>query len=321
MAVEKEKKLTKKERERLERKKIKINRHRQKVKDINKLMKKYGIKYGDVVFPEGLNTEEKIEFRRKWQKRKIRYVEQRVREIRERERNGDTGEWFSIYLTLNKKKLRHVFYCKYRMNAIEQYEKMVEENHTTVKFPKKYAKFNNDEKIVYEERHFEILLVKKSSYENNRVGKFRNKHGVFVETEVCDSPFEIIRKDDWYVEETFHICGHSPFNDRKDFNYIIENFFSDVPNRETSRNVFTCQKTVFVQYDEDITFFGCRTVQQANELYEALRKHVGSNKYVLFSGTLNKRLIPQLQKTLIEKTGMAEKACKMLFMKHHVDII
>lgn len=302
----------------------KERRHRKMVRETLALQKKYGIKYRDFEIPENLEGKERKRFIQKKERMKYYYVKRRSEEIKEREKNGDTPGYYAIFITLNKKRLRCEGHFKYRSDAIRKYEELVENNHKTVKFPKTFTKSQmltkmKEYKPKYEEQLFEILMVKRLGEYDDKVSMFRNKEGAFVENEVVDKNVTIIRKDEWLVEETFNECGSNPRYDRKNYSYIIEKHFSEKATRDTSKQVFYYNRSVFIQYDEEITFFTCKTVKQAEMLYNKLFNEVKKDRYTLFSGLLNKRLVPELVRTLSEKTGMPKRLCIRTIENHHDD--
>ena len=302
----------------------KERQHRKMVRETLALQKKYGIKYREIEVPENLEGKERKRYIVTKEKKKYYYVKKRAEKIKERENNGDLPGYYGIYITLNKKKLRCEGRFKYRTDAIRKYEELVEENHKSVKFPKTFTKSyllpkRFEYKPKYEEQIFEILLVKRVSECDDKVSMFRNKDGAFIENEVVDKDVTIIRKEDWLVEETFNECGSNPRYDRKNYSYIIDTHFSEKSTRNTSKRVFYYNRSVFIQYDEDITFFTCKTVKQAEMLYNKLFNEVKKDRYTLFSGQLNKRLVPELVRTLSEKTGMPIRLCQRTIENHQDD--
>ena len=302
----------------------KERQHRKMVRETLALQKKYGIKYGEIKIPENLEGKERKRFIYKKERRKYHYVKRRVEILKERKNKGDLPSYYGIYITLNKKKLRCEGHFRYRTEAIKRYESLVEENHQSVKFPKTFTKTqlpkkSPDYKPKYEEQIFEILLIKRVSEHDDKISKFRNKEGAFVENEVVDKVVTIIRKDDWLVEETFNECGSNPRYDRKNYSYIFDTHFSEKSTRNTSKRVFYYNRSLFIQYDEDITFFTCKTVKQAEMLYNKLFNEVKKDRYTLFSGQLNQRLVPELVRTLSEKTGMPIRLCQRTIENHQDD--
>ena len=176
-----------------------------------------------------MKKEERKKARKKrlTKKRNARYYA-KVKSAREEYHKsmGDEMGTFSIYLMKDGKRTKFLGYRRYKVAALQLYHELLQKNNEGIQFPKKYAKAKNRiKKHVYE-----LVLVKKlGEDETDNTTLLRNKDGKFIENYLIDAPsHKILDKNDWLIEETFHVYGFDPNKERKDFNYIQEVYMFDI---------------------------------------------------------------------------------------------
>lgn len=220
---------------------------------------------------------------------------------------GDEKGSFSIYLMKNGKRIKFYGRRRYKVAALQMYHEILSENNDKVMFPKKL--FKSCSKI--REHKYELVLVKKiDETEEDNVTLLRNEDGKFIENYLIDAPtHKILDKNDWLIEEMFHVYGFDPQKERKDFNYIYNNIILRDPSIYS--RVMVHNNKLIHHYDDDFDMVICKTTEQAIELYDKIEKMIDPKKHktILFmgklSGTMSSWIIDEIQK----KTGWTRIKC------------
>ena len=218
-----------------------------------------------------------------------------------------------IVIMKNYKKKKRLAFTWWMTDAFEKYNQYIEENRKNVRYPIKISETNEKKQkkgIKSTNTLYEIMILQKTNDEQYPA-KFRNEYGKFVDNVIIDnSDYNIIAKDEWYVEETFHVYGYHPIKDRKTFCFILNNIILKNNNKENIKRIFTYKNKLIIQYNSDIDMVSCKTAGEAKRLYSELYKSVDDKKYILFTGTLyTKNMSTWVLNKIEEKTGRARKAC------------
>ena len=259
---------------------------------------------------EKMKKEERKKARKKrlTKKRNARYYA-KVKSAREEYHKsmGDEMGTFSIYLMKDGKRTKFLGYRRYKVAALQLYHELLQKNNEGIQFPKKYAKAKNRIK-----KHiYELVLVKKlGEDETDNTTLLRNKDGKFIENYLIDAPsHKILDKNDWLIEETFHVYGFDPNKERKDFNYIYNNII--LKNPSIYSRVMVYNNKLIHHYDEDFDMVICKSPSQAIELYDMIEKKTDTKKNptIFFMGKISGSMSTWILNEIEKKTGWTRSKC------------
>lgn len=268
--------------------------------------------------------EAKKEAKRQEKRRKAKLISKRKYHARKRAKReaehkkiGDEMGWFMVLIVKNGKRVQKLGQKAWKSFAMEIYNNAIEENRKEVRFPTQiYTK--NDTKgkpdCNYKVK-YEIIVVKKiNEDEEGTVSRFRNEDGKFVNCEIVDYPnYTIIMKDDWYVEETFHVYGYHPIRDRKTYDFIFnELVISNLRADGDPKRLRTIHNKLIIESTDDFDFVVTKNADQCQRLYHTIQKDVKAMKckQVLFTGEIPQPLVEGVYDRIQEKTGWRRDMCQ-----------
>ena len=238
------------------------------------------------------------------------YKKVRAKQLKEREKNGDVYGYYMVLLMKNRKRMDKIGKALWKSNAYKLFNDAIAENRERVKYPERISKKTSDGESHTNE--YEILIVQRIPPESftDNVTFIRDEHGKFIEHAVIDNDhYIILDKAEWYVEDKFNVYGYHPIKDRKSFDFIMDNIILKNLERDTCRRIFTFRNKLVVQYDSDFDFITCKTVKEAERLYDTIEKETDGNPYLLFTGRLSRDMSSWFLDELEEKTGWSRKIC------------
>lgn len=265
----------------------------------------------------------KAEQRERRNKRKVKqrnrkaYLKRRKVQLAEKKKVGDVYAWHMIVIMKNNKKVKLLATAWWKTTAYARYLKAIEENRNTVKFPVEITETSETKQKSSKrsaKQKYEIMLLQKvtGNFEEN-VAYLRDKTGKFVENVIVDNnDYLILAKDDWFIEDTFSVYGYHPYNDRKNFDFLVNEIILNGCDRDNVRRIFVYNNRLIIQYDTDFDFVTCKTVDEVRRLYSTLEKHLGDNKNILFTGALTKEMSSWFLNELEKKTGWSRQTCKRI---------
>ena len=246
------------------------------------------------------------------------YHKRRQAELERHRLMGDKKGWHMVIITKNRKKIKNLGHSWWASVSYERYEEALKENRESVKFPvgitetseKRQKQGERSAKVNYE-----ILLVRKIDEESgtSNIASFRDDDGRFVEHYFANrSDYLILKRDEWYVEETFNVYGYNPSTDRKDYTFIKENIISSATEESSKRVMMYKNKLVVIKDDMDIDFVSCKTSGQCEALYDKLEEEV-KEPGVLFQGKAGGDIVTWVMNLIEAKTGWTRTAIKRQF--------
>lgn len=247
------------------------------------------------------------------------YKKRRAVELEERKSKGDKFAWHMVVIMKNGKRIKRLGATWWKTDAYKIYSDAIEENEKTVLCPVKIHETSEKQQkkgVSSINVKYEILLVQKTNNPENNVKKFRNDDGKLIDNIIVDDDsYKIIAKHDWKIEEKFNVYGFHPEKGRKDIHFILDDLLLKNVCRDNIKRVFTYNNKVVIQYDSDFDFITCKTDDEADRLYTILEKTVNKpkkNKFILFTGKLNRHLSTWFLNELEKKTGWERETCKRI---------
>ncbi len=259
---------------------------------------------------EKMKKEERKKARSKrlLKKRNARYYAKRKAAREEYHKSmGDEKGTFSIYLMKDGKRTKFFGYRRYKVAALQLYHEILQKNNEAVQFPQKYVK--SSKKI---KKHvYELVLVKKLDEDDtDNTTLLRNKDGKFIENYLVDAPsHKILDKNEWLIEETFHVYGFDPIKERKNFDYIYNNII--LKNTSIYSRILVYNNKLIHHYDDDFDMVICKSPSQAVELYDMIEKMIDTKKVptIFFMGKISGSMSTWILNEIEKKTGWPRSKC------------
>lgn len=196
-------------------------------------------------------------------------------------------------------------------DAYVYFQKLLNEN-KNVKFPIRHLNYN---KII--EAKYELYIIKRiDENETKTTTHLRNDYGELVEYSTNLENWQVIDKAPWNIEESFWVFGYDPLYQRKNFEWIIDNFIIDKDfNPYSFKNILVYQNKLLIDHDGDLKIVFCKCVEDSFRLYTEIEEYCQNNKLknIMFSGNIrdfSRATITAWLDRLCEVTGFTRKKIK-----------
>lgn len=305
LRIKKEKELEKKaEKENLKKEKLKVQEkiRKEKLKEKeNELLRRKKEKEKEKLAKEKKKLKEKqqkIQKKKKIQE-KIK-EEKRLKILNEKKIRKEQKSYYKI-IVCSRNKINSTLKSTYFENKAYEYFNEEKEKANNVKFPMKYR--NTFGKIV--EAKNELLLVQKINDENQSTF-LKNKYGKYTENIIVDKTnYIIIDKCEYPIEETFFVYGYHPYYERKNIDFIYDEFIKN--NNYEFVSIVCFRNKLVIEYDYDMNIVICKNVDDTIRLYNVLKEFCEHDKIkkVTFKGQIpySSSLDRDMIKKIKEKTG------------------
>ena len=177
-------------------------------------------------------------------------------------------------------------------SANNLYEKVLTNN--TVYFERTVLNKDNKHK---ELKFYLYLLKEKEKSDEDTV--VRDSMGRLIKEKFKDNRYTILNKQEFKIEETFIVFGHSGRMTLKD---ILKKFL--MSNNRIKYVFYFLNKVIIEDYD-DLNIIICKNKKQARLLHDTLFKFFKTNgiKRGIFMNELNKKNRKRIYEEIIKKTG------------------
>lgn len=237
------------------------------------------------------------------------YQKKRLNQLDERKRSADVHGYCMVCIMKNRKKTKRLGLAWWRNDAMKVYNEAIKINREQVRFPIIYEEGNDKENHGHsiKEVLYEILLVQKMGNNEDNTRKLKDENtGKFVDNLIIDNEYyAIIAKAPFFMEEKFYVYGYNPRTERKDFNFIIDEIFTNRASRHDGmKRVFLYGNKLVQQYDDDdFDFIVAKNKTEAERLYNEVEKELNGRDGFLFLQVLADSLVPKFVDLMKKKTG------------------
>ena len=236
-----------------------------------------------------------------WNKRRAE-LDEKLKE------KGDRRGKFKIVISKNNTITTSKASPRRFIDANEKYEELLSQNHNDVVFPQMVCKTSEAKHSMGIKKNnvkYELLLIERVDENQENVSSFRNKDGKFVEAVINSElgKYRILKKDDWYKEETFHIYGNHPLYNRKNAKFILDELILKDACSLNIKTIYYNTNCLYILNNDDFELVVCKNNEESQRLFEALSRKVGKNKFVIFVGEGDYQFKKKLIDSVEEKTG------------------
>jgi len=216
--------------------------------------------------------------------------EKRLNKVRARYANRN----YTIIITENYQEVTRLQEIKEQKEAFKWFKQYLNEN-KNVLFPQRYIGCNGGSRNT----NYEIILLKYVEKEKEIVNQFPDEMGRLIDNEIktpkhklkCvkEKKMVIINKEEWKVEETFNILGHTEV---ENVSFILDNF---IFNNNEQKEIVIYSNRLLIKSGQKLKIIIHKYKEVIYTLYTWLEQYVKTNgrKYenkppILFFGVVDK---------------------------------
>lgn len=193
---------------------------------------------------------------------------------------------YSIILVNHSKQLSTLCSEATETQIYKRFQKLLDEN-KKVMFPMKY---NNHEHVMIESE-YEIVIIKCSDEFDSKVNKVKNDSGEYTNYETTDEDWIVVDRAAYNIEESFWVYGYHPRLQRKDFNWIFDNFIAkDAKNKYMFKSIQVYLNKLLIDCNGKLEIVICKNKKDSIRLYNLIETKSNEKKfkYIMFMGDISK---------------------------------
>jgi hypothetical protein len=193
---------------------------------------------------------------------------------------------FSIILVNHGKQFKSVCSETTETKIYKRFNEIIKENKNVV-FPVKYNNAATKEMI---ESEYEIVIIKCKQENDSHVNKVRDEYGKFVDYQTNDEDWIVVDRAPYYIEETFWVYGFHPRIQRKDFNWIFDNFIAkDADDKYKMKTIVLYLNKLLVECNGKLEMVICKNKSDCIRLYNQIEEYSKNRKfkYNVFIGDID----------------------------------
>ena len=193
---------------------------------------------------------------------------------------------YSIILVNHGKQLRTICSEETETKIYKRFKELLDES-KEVNFPIRY---NNHEHVMIE-AEYELVIIKCSDEFDNKVNKVRSDSGEFVNYETTDEDWIVVDRAPYNIEETFWVYGYHPRLQRKDFNWVFDNFIAkDAKNKYMFKSIQVYLNKLLIDCNGKLEIVICKNKKDSIRLYNLIETKSNEKKfkYIMFMGDISK---------------------------------
>ena len=193
---------------------------------------------------------------------------------------------YSIILVNHGKQLRTICSEETETKIYKKLKELLDESNS-VSFPIRY---NNHEHVMIE-AEYELVIIKCSDEFDKKVNKVRSDSGEFVNYETTDDDWIVVDREPYNIEETFWVYGYHPRLQRKDFNWVFDNFIAkDAKNKYMFKSIQVYLNKLLIDCNGKLEIVICKNKKDSIRLYNLIETKSNEKKfkYIMFMGDISK---------------------------------
>ena len=189
---------------------------------------------------------------------------------------------YHIILTNHGKQLSDIYFTHSEERVNKKFASMLKEN-KKVTFPMRW----NNHQHVMRECEYELVIIKGKDEFDKDVSKIKDDYGKYINYQSSDEDWIIYDRAPYNVEETFWVYGYHPRIQRKDFNWIFDNFIAkDAKNKYMFKSVQVFKNKLLIDINGKLEIVICKNKSDCVRLYNKIEEMSTENKfkYIAFMG-------------------------------------
>lgn len=192
---------------------------------------------------------------------------------------------YSIILVNHNKQLKTICSETTEKKIYKRFNDLLKKNKDVI-FPVQY---NNSQKCLFESE-YELVIIKCKEFGDKRVNKVKNNYGEYIDCEVTDDDWIVVDRANYNIEETFWVYGYHPRLQRKNFEWIYDNFIlNNSQNKYMFKSILIYLNKLLIDCNGKLDIVICKNKKDSIRLYNTLEKWCTNNKlkYILFLGDIS----------------------------------
>lgn len=193
---------------------------------------------------------------------------------------------YSIILINHGKQLRTLCSETTETKIYKRFKELLDES-KEVMFPIRY---NNHEHVMIE-AEYELVIIKCSDEFDSKVNKVKSDSGEFVDYKTTDEDWIVVDRAAYDIEESFWVYGYHPRLQRKDFNWIFDNFIAkDAKNKYMFKSIQVYLNKLLIDCNGKLEIVICKNKKDSIRLYNLIETKSNEKKfkYIMFMGDISK---------------------------------
>ena len=194
--------------------------------------------------------------------------------------------FYHIILANHGKQQKDLYYAPTEVEVNKEFKRMLKENEKVV-FP---IRWNNEKHVMVEAEH-ELIIIKYKDDNDPDVSKLRDDSGEFINYQSSSDYWIIYDRAPYKIEETFWVYGYHPKLQRKDFNWIFDNFIEKgSEDKYMFKTLQVYKNKLLIDCNGKLDMVICKNKSDCARMYNLIEKMVSKKKYkknILFMGDVS----------------------------------
>lgn len=233
---------------------------------------------------EELTREEILRRRREWKAKHKKGPKKKPKKAKKKvSKRKSRLAMYKIYIIAHDRQKSIVGWYTNKKDAYAKWNEMLANNKKII-FPMRYT--NNDR--IYEFT-YEMLMTKRKEAGDPDVGRLRDEYGKFVDHKINIDDWIVFDKAVYETEETFWVYGYHPLHQRKNFQFIFDEFVAkDIDDPYNFKNIYIFKNKVLFDGNGKLNMVICKNVSDAIRMYNQIEQWCKDRKYknLMFSGNM-----------------------------------
>lgn len=194
---------------------------------------------------------------------------------------------YHIIMTSRGKQLHDLYWTDTWEKVSKKYNEMLKENEKVI-FPTKKIKISG----TFYDANYELVIIKTKHESDEDENLIRSDNGKFEPYVSSDEDWIVCDRHSWDIEETFNVYGYHPIYQRKNIEWIFNEFLlKDSKDKYKFKEVNILYNKVIFNEAGNLNMVLCNdrsdAIRMNNILEKMAKKH--KLKYVIFKGLVEKR--------------------------------
>lgn len=191
---------------------------------------------------------------------------------------------YHIIITSRGKEIKDIYHSAKESSVYAKFNKIIKENQEKIIFPVKYI---NNRGL--KEANYELIIIKSKDKKDPSETKIRNEYGKYISYVSSNSDWIILDRAHIDREETFWVYRFHPQLQRKDFQWIYENYVAKDCSKYNFKNIVVYKNKLLISMQGNLHMVLCKNKDDCIRLSNELEKKAkdNKNKYIVWGGDVS----------------------------------